>query len=83
MGAGQGQWRTRAGDLNASHLNRNREIQASAQGAPSGYLNTFHLIRDRGIPWAEGKENWGAGLEISTRCTTGKKIDFWNFEFLL
>jgi hypothetical protein len=66
MGAGQGQWRTRAGDLNASHPNRNREIQGSVEGAPARDINTFHLIRDRGIPWDHGRDNGGAGLEIST-----------------
>jgi hypothetical protein len=55
-----------AGDLNASHLNRSREIQGSVEGAPDGDLNTFHLMRDRRIPWEHGRDNGGPGLEIST-----------------
>ncbi len=66
VGAGQGQVGTRAGDLNASHLNRNRGIQVSAEGAPAGDLNTFHLIRDRRIPWEHDRDNKGPELEIST-----------------
>jgi hypothetical protein len=58
MGAWQGQWRTMTGDLNASHLIRNREIQGSAVGIPAGDLNPFHLIRDRENSVGSGQRQW-------------------------
>jgi hypothetical protein len=50
-------------------MNRNRGIQGSVEGSPAGDLNTFHLIRDRRIPWEHGRDDGGAGLEISTPVT--------------
>ncbi len=41
VGAWQGRWRSRIGDLNASHLNRNRGIQGNVEWAPAGDLNNF------------------------------------------
>jgi hypothetical protein len=66
MGAWQGQWRTSAGDLNASHINRNRGIQGSVERSSARDLNTFPLIRDRRILWDHRRDNGGPGLEIST-----------------
>jgi hypothetical protein len=46
------------------------------EGASGGDLNTFHLIRDRGIPWDHDRDNGEPGMEISTPVISTETEEF-------
>ncbi len=68
VGAWQGQWRTRAGDLNANHKNN---ISLSRQNGNEGLnrnLNTFHLNMNKALKmavWNQGPKQKSYRSETS------------------